>query len=257
MSNDTNPSDQPCYVIMGATSGIARHLIGLLADDGANVLLAGRAADPLAELGEQTGFATTQVDATDIDAVEACFSDAAERFGRLDGAVNCAGSLLLKPAHLTSEDDWRDTIEKNLTTAFATVRAAGKVMRREGGSVVLLSSAAARIGVSGHEAIAAAKAGVIGLTLAAAATYAPSGIRFNAIAPGLTKTPMTKSIWSKEASAAASEEMHALGRLGEPSDIASAIRWLLHPSTTWITGEVISVDGGLSHVKPATRRKSA
>jgi NAD(P)-dependent dehydrogenase (short-subunit alcohol dehydrogenase family) len=171
------------------------------------------------------------------------------------GVVNCVGSLLLKPAHLTSDDEWDATIATNLRSAFATVRAAAKTMRSTGGSVVLVSSAAAQLGFANHEAIAAAKAGVIGLTRSAAATYAARGLRVNAVAPGLVRTPLTESIWSKEASATASEEMHALGRLGEPDDVASAICWLLDPTNSWVTGEVLSIDGGLSHLRPTVRRK--
>jgi NAD(P)-dependent dehydrogenase (short-subunit alcohol dehydrogenase family) len=91
--------------------------------------------------------------------------------------VNCAGSLLLKPAHLTSQAEFEQTVAASLTTAFAAVRAAGRVLaaQPDGRRVVLVSSAAARTGLANHEAIAAAKAGVIGLTMSAAATYAPSG----------------------------------------------------------------------------------
>ena len=107
-----------------------------------------------------------------------------------------------------------------------------------------MSSAAARIGLANHEAIAAAKAGVIGLTKSAAASYAGREIRFNAVAPGLVKTQLTGNIWRRERSAAASRAMHALGRLGEPSEVAALVTWLLDPQNSWITGEVISVSGG-------------
>lgn len=246
---------RPAYVILGGAGGIGRAVAARLLAHDFRVLLAGRTPDRLCAAGEALGCPTVQLDATQVDAVEDCFQQAAEMFGRLDGAVNCVGSLLLKPAHLTSLDDWNETLRTNLTTAFATVRAASKTMRRAGGSIVLMSSAAARIGLPSHEAIAAAKAGVIGLALSAAASYAGAGLRFNVVAPGLTKTPLTESIWSRSASATASEEMHPLGRLGEPSDIASAIAWLLDPENGWITGQVIAVDGGLSSIKPALRRR--
>jgi NAD(P)-dependent dehydrogenase (short-subunit alcohol dehydrogenase family) len=170
-------------------------------------------------------------------------------FGSLDGIANCVGSLLLKPAHLTRDEEWDDTIRTNLSSAFAAVRSAAKTMKKAGGSVVLVSSAAARIGLPNHEAIAAAKAGIIGLTLSAAASYASSGIRINAVAPGLTRTPMTDRITSRPASEKASLSMHALGRLGEPKDIASAISWLLDPAQSWLTGQVIGVDGGLADIR--------
>ena len=136
-------------------------------------------------------------------------------------------ALLLKADHLTSFEEWNAVITANLTSAFAVVSSAAKTMRPRGGSIVLVSSAAARIGLANHEAIAAAKAGVIGLTLSAAATYASKGIRVNAVAPGLVRTPMTERIWGNPKSAGASESMHALGRLGEPADVASCITWLL------------------------------
>ena len=96
---------------------------------------------------------------------------------------------------------------------------------------------------------AAAKAGVIGLTLSAAATYAPRGIRVNCVAPGLVRTPMTARITANEASLKASTAMHALGRIGDPADVAGAIEWLLGPDSGWVTGQVLGVDGGLASVR--------
>jgi 3-oxoacyl-[acyl-carrier protein] reductase len=185
------------------------------------------------------------LDATDFDAVTAVFQQA----GNLDGVVNCSGSLFLKAAHMTSKEQYLSVIDASLTTAFATVRAAGKHMTN-GGSVVLVSSAAAMEGLANHEAIAAAKAGIIGLTLSAAATYAASNLRFNAVAPGLTETPMTTALTANDTSRKFSEAMHALGRLGKPEDVARAIVFLLDPANNWITGQVLAVDGGLSRVRP-------
>jgi NAD(P)-dependent dehydrogenase (short-subunit alcohol dehydrogenase family) len=120
----------------------------------------------------------------------------------------------------------------------------------KGGSVVLISSAAAMEGLANHEAIAAAKAGILGLTLSAAATYAGQNLRVNAVAPGLTETPLTAALTGNETSRRVSEAMHALGRLGKPEDIARAIVFLLDPANNWITGQVLAVDGGLSRVRP-------
>ena len=153
---------------------------------------------------------------------------------------------------MTTEQQYREVIEASLTTAFATVRAAGKAMLK-GGSVVLISSAAALEGLANHEAIAAAKAGIIGLTLSAAATYAPANLRFNAVAPGLVRTPLTASLTGNENARKVSEAMHALGRLGEPEDVARAIVFLLDPANSWITGQVLGVDGGLSRIRPKMR----
>jgi 3-oxoacyl-[acyl-carrier protein] reductase len=163
--------------------------------------------------------------------------------------VNCVGSLLLKPAHLTKESEWHHTIATNLTSAFATVQAAAKTMGNRGGSVVLMSTAAARLGLANHEAIAAAKAGVEGLAQSAAASYAKQAIRFNVVAPGLVKTKLTKRIWESERAATTSIAMHALGRLGEAEEVASLITWLLEPANSWVTGEVFAIDGGLAHIR--------
>jgi len=185
------------------------------------------------------------LDASDFEAVDNVFSQA----GELDGVVNCCGSLLLKSAHLTSQEQYRSVIDASLTTAFATVRAAGKHLHK-GGSVILISSAAAMTGFANHEAIAAAKAGIIGLTLSAAATYASANIRFNAVAPGLTQTPLTASLINNDAARKYSETMHALDRLGKAEDVARAIVFLLDTANDWITGQVLSVDGGLANVRP-------
>jgi NAD(P)-dependent dehydrogenase (short-subunit alcohol dehydrogenase family) len=118
-----------------------------------------------------------------------------------------------------------------------------------GGSVLLFSSAAGRVGLANHEAIAAAKAGIIGLTLSAAATYAQRKLRVNCIAPGLVQTAMSEKITSNQSAAAFSRALHPLGRLGEPGDIAPLAALLLSDEGSWITGQVFGVDGGLATVK--------
>ena len=242
--NDT----RAVHVVIGASGGIGSATARLLRAAGAEVVLAGRNKTRLQSLAEEIGGSSFEVDATNLNAVEQALQNAADMHGQVDGVVNCAGSLLLKPAHLTSAEEWSETIETNLTSAFAVVRAAGRVMAG-GGSVVLLSSAAARIGLSNHEAIAAAKAGVIGLTLSAAATYSSRGLRVNAVAPGLVSTPMTKRITGNPNASKASAALHALGRLGEAEDVARMIAMLLDPRQSWITGQVFGVDGGLSTVR--------
>ncbi|NQW48637.1 MAG: SDR family oxidoreductase [Planctomycetes bacterium] len=236
-------------LVIGAAGGIGSSLVRLLVADGASVYLAGRDAIRLQAVAGEVGMPFGTVDASDPDQVDACADLAATELGGLTGIVNCAGSLLLKPAHLTSTADWNATLAANLTSGFGCVRAAGRLLKAEGGSVVLVSSVAARVGLPNHEAIAAAKAGLIGLVLSAAATYARQRIRFNAVAPGLVRTPLTRGLVSSEPSEKASVAMHPLGRLGEPEDVARAIAFLLDPAQNWITAQVLGVDGGLGDVK--------
>jgi NAD(P)-dependent dehydrogenase (short-subunit alcohol dehydrogenase family) len=181
------------------------------------------------------------LDASNADAVDAVVGEV-----RPAGLVNLAGSILLKPAHSTSAAEFDETIRLNLVTAFSVVRAAARHMRAAGGSVVLMSSCAARTGLPNHEAISAAKAGVEGLVRSAAATYASGGLRFNAVAPGLVDTPMAERLVKNEAALKASLALHPLGRIGAPGDVARAIEFLLDPANSWITGQTWYVDGGLS-----------
>lgn len=236
-------------LVIGAAGGIGAAVARMIAAGGGSVYLAGRDAAKLAAIGGELGMPCGTVEASDPDAVDACADAAVAALGGLDGIVNCAGSLILKPAHLTTTAEWQATLAANLSSAFGCVRAAGRLLKAEGGSVVLVSSAAARVGLANHEAIAAAKAGIIGLVLSAAATYAKAKIRFNAVAPGLVRTPLTKGLVASELAEKASIGMHPLGRLGEPEDVARAIHFLLDPAQGWITGQVLGVDGGLADLR--------
>ena len=238
--------------ILGGAGGIGSALARLVVAGSGSVFLAGRNPDKLAPLAAELGAGWAAVDAADPDAVDACADQAAAALGGLSGIACCAGSLLLKPAHLTTTADWQATLAANLTSAFGCVRAAGRLLKAEGGSVVLVSSAAARIGLAKHEAIAAAKAGIVGLVLSAAATDARQKIRFNAVAPGLTRTPLTQGLVASELAEKASVGMHPLGRLGTPDDVARALAFLLDPAQDWITGQVLGVDGGLASLKTRT-----
>lgn len=241
------------YLVIGATGGIGRSLTARLVEHGDRVLLAARDEPRLRSLAQETGQEWLPTDATDPEQVERAVAAAVDSFGALHGAVNLAGSILLKPAHLTSVDEFRQALETNLVTAFNVVRATAKELRREGGSIVLVSSAAAGIGLANHEAVAAAKGGVEGLVLAAAATYASAGVRVNAVAPGLVDTPLTERIMKSDSGRRASLALHPLGRLGKPEDVAAAIDWLLDARSDWVTGQVIGVDGGLGSLKVASR----
>lgn len=243
------------YVVLGATGSVGSALASQLRDSGHHVFLGGRNRDLLGSLSTSLGCRSAEIQASDASSIDNCLKSAAEVMGRIDGVANCIGSVLLKPAQSTTDDEWHETLTTNLFSAFAVVRSATVLMRQSGGSIVLISSAAASIGLPNHEAIAAAKAGIIGLTLSAAASSAARGIRVNAVAPGLVKSGMTSKIWQNPAAAATSAEMHALGRLGEPDDIAAAIRWLLSPESSWVTGQTIGVDGGLSSLLPRAKAR--
>jgi len=232
-------------LIIGAAGGIGSHLAHMLQSDGWTLVLAGRDAIRLNEVAQACAAETISLDAADFDAVDAAF----QAHPDLTGVVNLAGSILLKAAHLTTAAEFEALLSANLRTAFSVVRAAERHMKRSGGSVVLMSSCAASVGLANHEAIAAAKAGVEGLVRSAAATCAAAQLRVNAVAPGLVATPLAERITSNEGALKASVAMHPVGRIGQPEEVARAIVFLLNPLNAWITGQVLGVDGGLSRLK--------
>jgi NAD(P)-dependent dehydrogenase (short-subunit alcohol dehydrogenase family) len=238
----------PGYLLFGGTGGIGTALAARLQARGARIHLVARTETELRAREASHGHTWTAADATSFEGAETAVREAMEALGRIDGIANCVGSILLKPAHATTEAQYDAVVRTNLTSAFAVVRAGARAMSA-GGSIVLLSSAAARVGLLNHEAIAAAKAGVEGLARAAAATYARQGIRVNAVAPGLVDTPLSAPILSSELARQASVDMHPLGRIGTAEDVAAAIDWLLGPDAGWVTGQVVGVDGGLASVR--------
>ena len=239
-------SEYQSVFILGASGGIGSALARDLKSQGNQVILGGRDSEKLKSLGEELTAPYVIVDGSDFASVNEGIDSGASISGGIQGVVNCAGSSLLKPSHLTTESEWQEIIESNLTTAFAVVRSAARIMMKTGGAIVLVSAVAGRLGLPYHDALAAAKAGVIGLTQSAAATYAKRGIRINCVAPGLIRTPMTASITTNDTQLRAAEALHPLGQIGEPKYIASAIGWLLDSDNSWITGQTLGVDGGLS-----------
>jgi len=238
-------------LVVGGSGGIGADVARQLTAKGTRVIVTGRDTGRLAAIGLETGATTMELEARDGKAVDDVVEKVHSLYGRLDGVVNCAGSILLKPAHLISDDEFAETLALNLTTSFNVLRASVRLLMRQpgGGSIVLCSSVAARRGLLNHEAIAAAKAGVEGLALSAAASYARYQVRVNCVAPGLTRTGLTRALTQNEAVLKASAALHPLGRIGEPAEVASAICWLLDSTQVWVTGQVIGVDGGLGKVQ--------
>jgi NAD(P)-dependent dehydrogenase (short-subunit alcohol dehydrogenase family) len=237
-------------LVTGAAGGLGRALTARLHGQGRRLALVSREAVRLRDAPADA--LTIAADCATAEGAARMMADCVEHFGRPpDALAHCAGTVLLAPLHRTTTEQYREAIRGNLDSAFFTLAAfvKGCLDARQGGAAVLVSSVVARTGVLNHEAIAAAKAGVIGLTLSAAATYAPKGLRVNAVAPGLVRTPMTARITGSEPSLKASTALHALGRVGEPEDVASAIAWLLDPAQSWVTGQVIGVDGGLATLR--------
>lgn len=248
-------NDSPVYLIFGASGGVGSDLAVRLSQRGARLILAGQNLERVTAISTSVNAHPVECDVRHFYRVQETVEFAFGVYGRLDGVAQCAGSILLKPAHLTTEDEWSELVAVNLSGAFATVKFAAKKMMTAGGSIVLVSSCAAQIGLQNHEAIAATKAGVEGLVRAAAATYSRHKVRVNCVAPGLLDTKMTANITSNEAQYKAAVEMHPLGRIGKASDVSAAIDWLLGEGSSWVTGQCIAVDGGISATR-AFRRSS-
>lgn len=236
-------------LITGATGGIGGATARRLHAEGFPLFLSGRNEEKLKELGRELDAPWCAADVTKEEEVSKLYEEALSQGDTLHGVVHAVGSMILKPAHITSSEDFRTAIDLNLTSAFFMLKHGVKPMFSLGGSFVFFSTVATGIGLANHETIAAAKAGVDGLVISAAATYANKGIRVNAVAPGLTRTPLAEKITGNDASLKASIAMHPLGRIGETDDVASAATWLLNPDNNWITGQIIRVDGGLSTVR--------
>lgn len=220
-------------VIIGGNSGIGKATAKLLQAAGANLFLYSKS-------GSGTTALDTSVDFEEIPGLPEV----------IDGVVYAPGTINLKPFHRISMDDFKREMEVNFFGAVRVLQACLKGLKKSSApSVVLYSTVAVQTGMGFHAGIASAKGAIEGLTRSLAAEWAPSKIRVNAIAPSLTETPLASALLSTPEKKEASDKRHPLGRVGSASDIAASTLFLLSPQSSWMTGQILHVDGGMSTLK--------
>lgn len=232
-------------IVVGAASGIGLATAHGLAADGYRVVLADRNADGAREQATALGAPHTAAyaDVTDEASVQALFDET----GPLDAVVNCAGFSNVGMITDMPVDQFREVIDVCLTGGFVVAKHAGRLLR-EGGVLVQISSLNGRQPAAGMSAYCAAKAGLSMLTQVAALEMGARGIRVNAVAPGFVHTPLTAPAASVPGVVEDYLENTALGRAGSPEDVANAVRYLCSPGASWLTGEVLDLNGG-AHLK--------
>ncbi|MGY4711225.1 SDR family NAD(P)-dependent oxidoreductase [Mycolicibacterium sp. CBM1] len=236
-------------VIVGGASGIGWATAQTLADRGHRVTIADRNIDlarqRAAELGDPHTWAKVEV--TDEATVAALFDGVVAQNGRLDVVVNCAGFSGFGLITELDAEQFRSVIDVCLNGAFLVIKHAGRHLG-DGGAVVSLTSLNARQPAIGMSAYCAAKAGLSMLTQVAALELGPRGIRVNAVAPGFVHTPLTEGAAAIPGVIEEYVENTALGRPGTPQDIAEAVAFLCSPQSSWLTGEILDLNGG-AHLK--------
>ena len=234
-------------LILGGSGGIGSALSRHLLAGGVQVGVVCRHPEKLTDLQQEfPGLKIFTADLLDPTQVEEVVGRARQSLGTIEAMAYCVGSILLRPAHLTSVEQFQQTLQVNLVGAFLALKNVAPLMAEQGGgSILFFSSAAAGLGLPNHEAIAAAKAGLEGMMRAAAMTYAKKHVRVNCIAPGLVDTPLSAQITQNPSALQASIGYHPLGRIGQPKDLVEAASWILGPESDWMTGAVLSVDGGM------------
>ena len=251
------PTPDKVAVVVGGTSGIGLATARLLIDAGARVAIAGRDADKGAravrELGERAHY--VRADVASAAQVAAVIDDAVTRWGRLDWAVNAAALAELRRAATAdiTEDEWDRTIAADLKGVWLAMKyELPAIIRAGGGAIVNVSSVNGLSATPMGAAYCVAKHGLHGLSKTAALEYAAHGVRINVVCPGATLTPMLQGVFETVSPGApdkAAEMFRALipaGRIGDPVECARAIVWLLSDAASYVTGAVLTVDGGLA-----------
>jgi NAD(P)-dependent dehydrogenase (short-subunit alcohol dehydrogenase family) len=242
-------------IVTGAAMGIGRASAEALARAGANVVIADRdreqgesAAKALVDAGASAYFVETDV--TSLSAMEHLAAETARLFGGIDILVNNAARALGGVVDETDEATWNLTLSTNLSSVWRGMKVCVPHMRKKSkGAIVNMSSVQALTGFKGWAAYAAAKGGVNALTQQAAIDLAPAGIRVNAIAPGTIMTPLNQRIFASHPDPQGLidswNRAHPLGRFGEASEVAEAVLFLASDRSSFVTGEILRVDGGL------------
>ncbi|GAB3197135.1 NAD(P)-dependent dehydrogenase (short-subunit alcohol dehydrogenase family) [Pontibacter aydingkolensis] len=229
-------------LVVGASSGVGLSLTQALKAAGANVITASRhISDELKQL--ETQHITLDVLQLDNELQE-------HLPNLLHGLIYCPGSIRLKPFERLPLEDFRKDLELNVLGAVQVLKATVPLLKKaDGASVVLFSTVATKLGMPFHTSIATAKAAVEGLTVSLAAEYASSNIRFNALSLSLTDTPLASQLLSTPEKKEAAAKRHPLHRVGKPQDAAEAALYLLSDASSWMTGQVLHLDGGMSSIK--------
>jgi NAD(P)-dependent dehydrogenase (short-subunit alcohol dehydrogenase family) len=238
-------------LITGASGGIGRALARQLHGQGLRVAAVARDAGRLSDVDAAVHIAA---DTTTPEGAALAVAACREALGAAPTLLaHCVGSTLIAPLHRTRAEAYREVMRVNLDSAVFVLQAWLAALQGAPGAAVFASSVVARIGVANHEAIAAAKGGVEALVRSAAATYAAQGVRVNAVAPGMTDTPMTAGMLKVPAMREGAARQYPLGGVQTAAQVAEVMSWLLGDGAARLTGQVIAVDGGFTTVRPLVK----